>query len=94
MKKKFYKALYVLVLAVVAVILAELGLIETEFSTLDMGYPVNIQQEGDTVSIISTGQADSALICSDGKYALIDCGQTETGHSEVIQYYNSGRYIQ
>lgn len=86
MKKKIYKALYVLALAVVAFVLAELGLIEPEFAMSDMGYPVDIQQAGDTVSIISTGQADSALICSDGKYALIDCGQTETGHSEVIQY--------
>jgi len=86
MKKKLFTAAYMLVLGMLGYILVQLGVIDTIYVKRTDGYPINLQQAGDTVSVISTGQADSALISSGGKYCLIDMGQTEDGHIGVVEY--------
>ncbi|MBQ7815899.1 MAG: MBL fold metallo-hydrolase [Oscillospiraceae bacterium] len=86
MKKKIYTALYMIVMGFLAYILVQLGVIDAVVTKKSDGYPITIQQAGDTVSVISAGQADSALISSGGKFCLIDAGQTDSGHIEVVNY--------
>lgn len=86
MKKKFATAVYMLVLGMLGYILVQLGVIDAVIPKSSDGYPVNIQQSGDTVSFISVGQANSTLISSGDKYCLIDMGETFDGHIGVVDY--------
>ena len=79
MKKKLKKALYVAVLAAISFVLTELGIISPSAN-------VTLTKSGDTVSVLSVGQANSTLISSGGKYCLIDAGYTEKGHTDPVSY--------
>ena len=81
MKKKISKLLYVIVLAVVSFVLTELGILVPAEAN-----PVELTKSGDTVSVLSVGQANSILISSGGKYCLIDAGYTEEGHTDPVSY--------
>lgn len=81
MKRKVIKAFYVLVVALVGFI--------GSFFEKDTYVADTIKPAGDTVSVISTGQANSTLISSGGKFCLIDAGQTETGYSNLLDYLDS-----
>lgn len=81
MKSKFLKSVYLLIVSVVGFFLAEAG----GFGPIGSN-PVNLQQAGDTVSVLSVGQANSTLISSGGKYCLIDAGYTNTGDTDVVSY--------
>lgn len=80
MKKKFLKSLYVAVVAFFGCLLAQFGFGEV------IENPVDLSKAGDTVSILSVGQADSALISSGGKYCLIDAGYTIKGDTDAVSY--------
>lgn len=88
MKRKHKKYIYTLVILV-------LGFVATEIFGLkplpSQGSPVDLATAGDTVSILSTGQANSALISSGGKYCLIDAGSTDSGHTSVVEYLHRAR---
>lgn len=84
MKSKFLKGLYLLIVSVVGFFLAETG----DFGSVG-SIVVKPQYEGDTVSVLSVGQANSALISSGGKYCLIDAGYTNTGHTDTVSYLRS-----
>ena len=86
LRKKLKNAVYVAVVSFVGFILVQLGIVDSAVTTQTAGYPVVLQQAGDTVSVISTGQADSALIFSGGKFCLIDAGETYDGHIGVVEY--------
>lgn len=81
MKHKIIKAFYGLVVALVGFI--------GSFFEVDDHVAQALAPAGDTVSVISVGQADSALISSGGKFCLIDAGQTQSGHTTVIDYLDS-----
>ncbi len=81
MKRKVIKAFYVLVVALVGFI--------GSFFEKDTYVADTIKPAGDTVSVISVGQANSTLISSGGKFCLIDAGQTETGHNILLDYLDS-----
>ena len=81
MKKKIQKLLYVLLLATVSFVLTELGILVPAESN-----PVELTKSGDTVTVMSVGQANSVLISSGGKYCLIDAGYTEEGHTDAVSY--------
>ena len=81
MKKKLQKLLYVVVLAIVSFVLTELGILVPEGSKA-----VELTKSGDTVSVLSVGQANSILISTGGKYCLIDAGYTEEGHTDPVSY--------
>ena len=88
-KKKINKLIYTAIVAAVGFILVELGIVDPAVAGLNGGYPVPIEKHGDTVSFLSTGQSDCALISSGGEYCLIDVGQTESGHIGVVEYLNN-----
>ena len=81
MKKKIQKLIYVIVLAIVSFVLTELGILVPAESS-----PAELAKSGDTVSVMSVGQANSILISSGGKYCLIDAGYTEEGHTDPVSY--------
>ena len=81
MKKKIQKLLYVIVLAIVSFVLTELGILVPADAS-----PAELAKSGDTVSVLSVGQANSILISSGGKYCLIDAGHTEEGHTDPVSY--------
>lgn len=81
MKHKIIKSFYALVVALVGFI--------GSFFEADTYVADTIKPAGDTVSVISVGQANSTLISSGGKFCLIDAGQTETGHTELLDYLDS-----
>lgn len=89
MKKKTLKALYVLAVGIIGFILVELGLIDGNAAYSTEGYPIDLDKAGDTVSVISVGQADSALISSGGKFCLIDAGETKSGDISVLEYLDA-----
>ncbi|MBQ6930413.1 MAG: MBL fold metallo-hydrolase [Oscillospiraceae bacterium] len=86
LKNKLKTAAYMFIVGVVGYVLVQLGIVDAATTRWSDGYPVTIQKAGDTVSVISTGQADSALISSGGKFCLIDVGQTYGGHIGVTEY--------
>ena len=86
LKKKFKTAVYMLVVGLIGYLLVQFGIVDAATTKWSDGYPVTIQTAGDTVSVISVGQADSALISSGGKFCLIDVGETYGGHIGVIDY--------
>lgn len=86
MKKKLSAVICTAVLAVLGFLFAETGLIEAAVTKHSDGYPVALSEAGDTVSVISVGQANSTLISSGGKYCLIDMGETFSGHISVVDY--------
>jgi len=81
MKSKILKIVYLLVIVIIGFSLTQLG----NFGPTKPN-PVNLAQAGDTVSILSVGQANSALIASGGRYCLIDAGYTNTGHTDAVTY--------
>ena len=81
MKSKVLKAVYLLVIVIIGFSLTQLG----NFGPTKPN-PVDLRTAGDTVSILSVGQANSALIASDGKYCLIDAGYTDSGHTDAVTY--------
>ena len=89
MKSKFLKGLYLLIVSVVGVFLAEAG----DFGPVG-SIVVKPQYTGDTVSVLSVGQANSALISSGGKYCLIDAGYTNTGDTDVVSYLRRAGVIE
>lgn len=89
MKRKYKKILkFVYIVAFVVAGFAASELFKGSFKPIKPN-PVDLSAVGDTVSVISAGQADSALISSGGKYCLIDAGQTDTGDTNVVQYLRS-----
>lgn len=88
MKSKFLKGIYILVIAIIGFFIVELG--KGNFKPMSFN-PVDISAVGDTVSVLSVGQADSALISSGGKYCLVDAGQTDSGDTQVIQYLKNAK---
>ena len=84
MKSKFLKGLYLLIVSVVGFFLAETGDFGSVGSTV-----VKPQYTGDTVSVLSVGQANSCLISTAGEYCLIDAGYTNTGHTDTVSYLRS-----
>ena len=86
LKNKLKKAAYVAVIGFIGYILIQLGIVDATTTGWSEGYPVTLQNAGDTVSVISTGQSDSALISSGGKFCLIDAGETYSGHIGVEEY--------
>ena len=86
LKNKLKKAVYIAVVSLIGYILVQLGIVDSTTTKWSDGYPVTIQTAGDTVSVISTGQSDSALISSGGKFCLIDAGETYSGHIGVEEY--------
>ena len=89
MKSKFLKGLYLLIVSVVGFFLAEAG----DFGPVG-SIVVKPQYTGDTVSVLSVGQANSALISSGGKYCLIDAGYTNTGDTDVVSYLRRAGVIE
>lgn len=81
MKSKVLKAVYLLVVVIIGFAVINIG----RFGPTKPN-PVNLKQAGDTVSILSVGQANSALISSGGKYCLIDAGYTDSGHTDAVTY--------
>lgn len=86
--KKILKIVYAIVFVVLGFVVAQL--VQGNFKPI-MANPVDLSAVGDTVSIISAGQADSALISSGGSFCLIDAGQTDTGHANVVQYLQNAK---
>lgn len=89
LKNNLKAVLYIAVVGLVGYLLVQLGIIDAAVTRQSAGYPVVLQQAGDAVSVISTGQADSALISSGGKFCLIDAGQAYGGHIGVTEYLRS-----
>ncbi|MBR2028752.1 MAG: MBL fold metallo-hydrolase [Oscillospiraceae bacterium] len=86
LKGRLKKAVYIAVVSFIGYVLVHLGIVDAKTIRWSDGYPVTIQTAGDTVSVISTGQSDSALISSGGKFCLIDAGETYSGHIGVEEY--------
>lgn len=84
MKSKFLKLTYLLVIVIIGYSLTHLG----NFGPTSPN-PVSVNQAGDSVSVLSTGQADSAVISSGGKYCLIDAGSTLSGHTDAVTYLSN-----
>ena len=80
---KFLKSLYALIVVV-------LGYITIQFSENGIDIIFNIPDETtlveDHVAVLDAGQADSAVIVSDGQICLIDAGSTDTGSTNAVKY--------
>ena len=88
MKSKFLKAIYILIIIILGFFIVQLS--KGNFKPMSRN-PVDLSAVGDTVSVLSVGQADSALVSSGGKYCLIDAGSTDSGHTGVVTYLNNAR---
>lgn len=88
MKSRFLKGIYILIIIILGFFIVQLG--KGNFKPMSQN-PVDLSAVGDTVSVLSVGQADSALISSGGKYCLIDAGSTDSGHTDVVTYLNNAR---
>lgn len=83
MKSRFLKGIYLLIVIGLGIFIVQLC--KGNFRPISRN-PVDLSVVGDTVSVLSVGQADSALISSGGKYCLIDAGDTDGGHTDVVTY--------
>ena len=81
MKKKFLKSVYLVIVSIAGILLSQFA----DFGPVKPN-PVDLQNAGDTVSILNVGQANSALISSGGEYCLIDAGYTNTGETDAFTY--------
>ncbi|MBE6887054.1 MAG: MBL fold metallo-hydrolase [Ruminococcaceae bacterium] len=88
MKSRFLKGIYILIVAVIGffiVLLAKGNFKPASFN------PVDLSTAGDTISVLSVGQADSTLISSGGKYCLVDAGHIGESHTGVVKYLENAR---
>lgn len=81
MKSKVLKGVYLLFVLIIGFSLIHIG----NFGPVKRN-PVDLRKAGDTVSILSVGQANSVLISSGGRYCLIDAGYTNTGDTDAVTY--------
>ena len=88
MKSRFLKGIYILVVAVLGFFIIQLG--KGNFKPVPRN-PVDLSVVGDSISVISVGQAESVLISSGGKYCLIDAGSTESGHTDTLTYLQNAK---
>ena len=88
MKSRFLKGIYILVIIILGFFIVQLG--TGNFKPVSRN-PVDLSLAGDTVSVLSVGQADSALISSGGRYCLIDAGTPDSGHTDVVTYLNNAK---
>lgn len=88
MKSKILKGIYILIVVILGFFIVQLG--KGNFGPVSRN-PVDLSAVGDTVSVLSVGQADSALISSGGRYCLIDAGSTDSGHTNVVTYLSNAK---